>query len=754
MTKLSHSGLQRRSTKSSRPVSGPSPRSIYPAFVATLLSLLIVGATLNGPVSAEHASAPAGPARADARRLNLGNGSACVILDNGQARCWGRNISGATGTGVAKGVLGRDETPDTLPTLSLGADRTVLEINTANVHGCALLDNRTVRCWGGNIGLGHLGVPGAVSTGFFNPNLTDNPPVQTGGPVSALAVGHENVCVILVGGSVRCWGEGHSGVNGLANTDPIGDNEHPSSVGPIQLGGKATAITVGRRNACVILENGSIRCWGESFGQPFKPAATIGDSEHPNDPTNPTFMLGGRKATAISAGLSSTCGLNDLGDVYCWGNGTAGTYANGNVAPSAPTKVNLNAKKVMSLDLGRDHACVVFNDGKLTCWGAGSEGQLGYASSEDIGDDEPTAAGGFVALGAGRTAKAVSAGLAATCVLLDNDTVRCWGDADEIGSGQPLNIGDDELPTAIPPVNYIGTAAFVPLTPSRILDTRPSQPSPAGAPKGYVPGQSSIDVPVTGVGGVPNDDVYAVVMNVTVTESGGPGYVTAYPKGVTRPTASNINMSGAGQTAPNLVIVPVGDNGRVTLFIGGTGGGHLIADVLGYYRQTSSATAGRLIGVTPKRVFDTRPGQPVPGPKGKIPAKGTITIKMTSANGIPASGVSAVAINLTGTEAGAPGFVTAYPANVARPTTSNVNLAMAGATRANSVIVPVSPSGEVTFYSLSATHLLADITGYYTDATAENTDDGLFVPLSPARLLDTRIPRSHRLQQRARPASQ
>lgn len=702
-----------------------------------VLSLLVGVATVNGPVSAEHASAPEGAVRADARRLNLGYGSACVILDNGRARCWGQNVSGATGTGVAKGVLGRDETPDTLPLLQLGAGRTVKEIETASNVGCALLDNQTVRCWGHSHGYAHHGVPGHVWTGFYNSNLTDNPPVQTGGPVSALAVGLENVCVILVGGSVRCWGEGGA-VNGLANTEPISDDEHPSSVGPIKLGGKATAITLGRRNACVILENGSIRCWGDDFSAPIQPGVTIGDDEHPNDASNPAFMLGGRKATAVSAGVSSACGLNDLGDVYCWGSGFPSRFANGNVAPAAPLKVDLNGKKVMSLDVGSAHACVVFDDGMVTCWGLGAEGRLGYASDEDIGDDEPPTAGGFVALGAGRTATAVSAGLAATCVLLDNDTVRCWGDADEIGSGQAFDIGDDELPTAIPPVNYIGTAAFRPLTPKRILDTRASEPSPTGAPKGFVSGDGSIDVSVTDVGGVPAKDVYAVVLNVTLTESAGPGFVTAYPKGVARPTASNMNVSGAGQTVANLVIVPVGDDGEVTLYIGGPGGGHLIADVFGYYEQKSSSTDGRLIGVTPARVFDTRPGESAPGPKGKIPAGGTITVQMTGANGVPSSGVSSVVVNLTGTEAGGPGFVTAYPSNVPLPTTSNVNLVAPGATRANSVIVPVAPDGAVSFYSLSATHLLADITGYYTDDTAEDTDDGLFVPLAPSRLLDTR----------------
>jgi len=321
-------------------------------------------------------------------------------------------------------------------------------------------------------------------------------------------------------------------------------------------------------------------------------------------------------------------------------------------------------------------------------------------------------------------------------VLLDNDTVRCWGHQDEIGSGKPFNIGDDELPTAIGPVNYIGTAAFVPVTPARIFDSRPNQVGPPG-PKGYIASGGSVDVDVTDVGGVPADDVYAVVLNITATETGGPGFVTAYPTGEPRPTASNINFSGPAQTAPNLVIVLVGAGGQVTLYT--IGGGHLIADVFGYYRQTGSSTDGRLIGVTPARVFDTRPNQvAVPGPKGKLGAGGMIEVTMTGANGVPATGVSAVVLNVTATEAGGPGFVTVWPGDESQPPTSNVNVVFTGATRPNSVIVPVSATGTVKFFSSSGTHLLADITGYYTDDTADDTDDGLFVPLTPARLHDTR----------------
>jgi alpha-tubulin suppressor-like RCC1 family protein len=711
-----------------------------------LLLALIGGAGLatatSGPAAAEHASAPVGAARDDARRLSLGNGTACVILDNGQLRCWGTNNQGQTGTAVQQTTLGRDETPDRLPAVQLGTGRSAVEAETGSRHGCALLDDGAVRCWGRNVD-GAVGVPGAPSTGYSSPPTAIDP-VSIGDGAIAIAVGGLSSCAILDAGSVRCWGAGGKGVNGLGDAETIGDDEDPSSVGPIQLGGTATAITVGRNHACAILAGGSVRCWGDGAAMPLHPPGptppTIGDDELPT--AQSAFELGGRPVTAISAASSATCGINDLGDLYCWGSGVVSRLATGNTTPEEPTKVDLGARQAIAVDGGVEHACVVLDDGSIRCWGSGGSGRLGYGDENDIGDDEPPTAGGPVALGAGRTAKAVSAGLRATCALLDNDTVRCWGDANEIGSGQPFDIGDDELPTAIPPVNYIGTAAFRPLSPARILDTRESQPSPAGTPKGFVAGGTSIDVAVTGIGGVPDDDVYAVVLNVTIARSGGPGFVTAYPKGVPEPTASNINVTGAGQTAPNLVVVPVGDDGEITLSIGGPGGGHLIADVFGYYEQTSSSTSGRLIGVSPSRVFDTRPSQSAPGPKGKIPAGGTIEIDFTGTNGVPAAGVSAVVMNLTGAAAEAPGFVTAYPGDESRPDTSNVNLVAAGATRANSVIVPVGPTGTVKFYALSSTHLLADVTGYYTDDSAEFTDDGLFVPLPPARLLDTRTVQS------------
>jgi hypothetical protein len=118
---------------------------------------------------------------------------------------------------------------------------------------------------------------------------------------------------------------------------------------------------------------------------------------------------------------------------------------------------------------------------------------------------------------------------------------------------------------------------FASLSPTRLLDTRDG----TGAARAPVGALGSIAVQITGRPGVPAE-VSAVVVNVTVTSPTQGGYITAYADGADRPTASNLNFV-AGQTIPNLVVVPVGANGGIRLFDGSGGTVHLIADIAGYY---------------------------------------------------------------------------------------------------------------------------------------------------------------------------
>ncbi|MGB3737268.1 MAG: hypothetical protein WA964_20105 [Ilumatobacter sp.] len=710
---------------------------------ALMLTALIGVTGPSAEVGAEPAESPEGDSRDVAARLANGHTNACIILDNEQVRCWGNVL----GTGVpGSGTIGDDETPDRVRTVDVGEGRSVDEVDGGQGFTCSLLDNGDVRCWGAQTFGPVIGVPASAGQRIgTSSEPTEIPPIDLGGRATQLASGNFHSCAILADQSVTCWGSGDVGQLGYSDEEDVGDDETPAERGVVDIGAgrTATAITAGRYHTCAILDGGDVRCWGDEDAMPTL-SEDIGDDETPG--SEPVVDLGGARAVAISAGGYSTCAITDTDEVWCWGSDVSTRYISDVLpAPANPEMMDLEGLTPAQITLGFDHACLTSTAGELFCWGIGSDGRLGYGNTDDIGYSragstaeapEPPLSGGPVDVGIGRTVLTASAGDTTTCALLDNLTLLCWGAGPIVGQGIPAVVGDDELPSAVDVVNYNGTAAYTPLSPSRILDTRPSQPSPAGQPKGTVAPGDSIDVQITGEGGVPDEGVYAVVLNVTIAASTDPGFVTAHPAGTSRPTASNINVTGKGQAAPNSVIVPVGDDGEVTLYT--SGGSHLIADVFGYFEQTGSATAGRLIGVSPSRIFDTRPSSALPGAKGKVAAGGTIEVAVTGTNGVPATGVSAVVLNVTAAAATGPGFVTVYPGDEDQPSTSNLNLSFAGENRPNAVIVPVSDTGTIKLFSEAGAHLLADVSGYFTDDSAEDTDDGLFVPISPERLLDTR----------------
>lgn len=271
---------------------------------------------------------------------------------------------------------------------------------------------------------------------------------------------------------------------------------------------------------------------------------------------------------------------------------------------------------------------------------------------------------------------------------------------------------------------------FVPLNPARIVDSRGGLGLATA-----VPALTPTPVQISGKGGVPANGVAAVVINVTATETQGIGYIRVTPSGGTG-TVSSLNVEAAGQTLPNLVTVPLSATGAIDVF--SQSATHMIIDVFGYYTAAAAATAGRFIAVDPTRLLDTRSALGVPTTT-PVPANGFIDVQISGTSKVPVAGVSAVVLNVTATDAISSGYVTVWPTGVnPRPNTSNLNVARTGQTIANQVIVPLGAGGKISLYSLAGTHLLADVAGYFTDGTAPLSSTGLFIPVTPNRLLDTR----------------
>jgi murein DD-endopeptidase MepM/ murein hydrolase activator NlpD len=251
--------------------------------------------------------------------------------------------------------------------------------------------------------------------------------------------------------------------------------------------------------------------------------------------------------------------------------------------------------------------------------------------------------------------------------------------------------------------------------PTRVLDTRDG----TGARRGPVAAGAVISFRVSEVAGLPAHPA-AVVVNLTATEVTAPGYVTAWPCDQPRPLASSLNLA-PGLTTPNLVLARPSASGEVCLLT--TAAAHLIADVAGAFTGTSTY----LPAANPTRLLDTRDGTGAPA--RALLAGQTLRLRVGGRAGI-GLGIEAVALNLTATEVGAPGYVTAWPCDEPRPLASSLNLTP-GLVTPNLVIARPGGTGDVCLFTSAPTHLVADLAGWFPDGSP-------YVGRNPVRLLDTR----------------
>jgi photosystem II stability/assembly factor-like uncharacterized protein len=268
-------------------------------------------------------------------------------------------------------------------------------------------------------------------------------------------------------------------------------------------------------------------------------------------------------------------------------------------------------------------------------------------------------------------------------------------------------------------VNASTGSAYTAQSPNRILDTRLShQTLGAGGSLNLTVAGGSTGVPASAIG---------VVLNVTVTNTSASSLLTVWPAGQARPATSNLNWL-VGETRPNLVNVPVGANSKVSIY-NAKGSADVVVDEEGYF-AAAVGTAGGYNALSPARLLDTRLSHLT------MNTGSLIDLQILGAGGVPATGVSAVVLNATATNTASAGLLTLYPSGTTRPTASNVNWAK-GWTIANRVIVKVGTNGKVSIYNAKGSaDVVVDVNGYFTDATASGK---FFTPLSPVRILDTRL---------------
>jgi hypothetical protein len=287
--------------------------------------------------------------------------------------------------------------------------------------------------------------------------------------------------------------------------------------------------------------------------------------------------------------------------------------------------------------------------------------------------------------------------------------------APEFFQGTDLNGDGDQLDNLS--VVFRRTKTVGAIQPARLLDTR----SKIGYTGTKPTAGQTIELQVAGRGGVPTNGIAAVVLNVTVTDATNPGFVTVWGDGA-QPSTSNLNIVRAGQTVPNLVLAPVGADGKVRIFT--SDGAHIIADAVTWF-----GAGGAYQPVTPDRLLDTRAGGSV-GYKGAKPGPNAIVdVQVVGKAGIVATPGQIVVLNVAAVDATDAGYLTVWGSG-AQPDTSNVNIVAVGQTIPNLVAVPVGADGKIRIFTNAGAHLIADVFGTLSGPNV--------VSNSPRRVLDTR----------------
>ncbi|KAG5175869.1 regulator of chromosome condensation 1/beta-lactamase-inhibitor protein II [Tribonema minus] len=258
--------------------------------------------------------------------------------------------------------------------------------------------------------------------------------------------GSQHTCAILDDATAKCWGDGHHGQ--LGQGDWLSLSSPPKSAINLGSGRTAKAIAAGVGHTCALLDNATVKCWG--FGENGQ--LGLGDDVALNSPSIDAINLGlGRTAKAIATGFFHTCALLDDSTVKCWGNNYSGQLGQGttdDLILPPKSAINLGSSRTATaIAAGREHTCALLDNATVKCGDYGADGQLGQGSTANLHSPPKS----VINLGSGRTATAIATGNYHTCALLDNSTVKCWG----LGQGtssppfSAINLGSGRTAKAI-----------------------------------------------------------------------------------------------------------------------------------------------------------------------------------------------------------------------------------------------------------------------------------------------------------------
>ncbi len=298
----------------------------------------------------------------------------------------------------------------TQPAIAVDSGPTFKSVSSGEHFTCGLTTSGEVYCWGAND-------RSQLGTSAVTANSTPNKVYQISNAVE-IASGRDFACARLSDGGVACWGRGDLGQTG----DGLDTKIDRIFATRVQSVNTAVGIAAGSSHACVLLADGTIRCWGENqFYQLGNETSKI--------ETMPVRVEGVPLTKEISSGADHTCALAENGFVYCWGDNKFGQLGIGTMMTlrSKPSVV-LGLKKANKIQMGYDSSCASVETTGFTCWGEGVDGQL--AETDRFNRSLPVPITLSTLTDSATALVSISIGRTKACGLLNSarsNLMYCWG---------------------------------------------------------------------------------------------------------------------------------------------------------------------------------------------------------------------------------------------------------------------------------------------------------------------------------------
>ncbi|KAH9259801.1 hypothetical protein BASA81_002227 [Batrachochytrium salamandrivorans] len=284
----------------------------------------------------------------NASDISAGTSHSCLIDQDSQVKCVGRNVNRQLGDGT------QSDKRMLVPTL--GLDSGIEEVYCGYAASCARMTSGKAQCWGN----------------FANSVRTSPDNITIPGDIQSISVGNYHACLVEIGGKLYCMGVNINGQLGTGNK-----NSQPS---PLQVVGLAAenivSVACGQVHTCAVNSAGAMFCWGvSSFGR-------LGNSSITSDSPFPVQVTGITSGAAFAwTGWYNSFALMQNGTVWSFGRDAYGVFGTGSTGNQlVPIMFGKGVSGVVEIRGGYFTTCVLLQNDRVWCTGNNGLGQLGVGN--------------------------------------------------------------------------------------------------------------------------------------------------------------------------------------------------------------------------------------------------------------------------------------------------------------------------------------------------------------------------------------